>query len=98
MSNSDTTDAMWTPRAATKDEIKDMIRLLDGDGARARYIISCPEDAHVLALCERFGFGAVMDSAARQWFKRDPNGSFVVGPCAAIARSAWEGVINDEQS
>jgi hypothetical protein len=46
----------------------------------------------VLALCQRHGFGAVMDSAARQWFKRDPNGAHVVGPGAAIAHSVWEAV------
>lgn len=29
--------------------------------------ITAPEDAEVKALCERHGYGAVMDSASRQW-------------------------------
>jgi hypothetical protein len=86
----DTTKKMWNLPPATPDEIKDMIRLMDGEGTRTT--LSGPEDAAVLALCERYGFGAVMDSAARQWFKRDPNGAHVVGPGAAIARSVWEAV------
>lgn len=39
------------------------------------------EDGAVLALCERYGFGAVMASAARQWKSRDPVGAKTVGPC-----------------
>ncbi len=46
-----------------------------------------PEDAEVLALCERVGFGAVMDSAARQWRKRDPIGAFTIGHCVATVLS-----------
>jgi hypothetical protein len=37
------------------------------------------KDAMVLELCERIGFGYVMESAARQWAKRDPRGAFTVG-------------------
>lgn len=82
----------WEATPFEWEDIKDMIRLLDGDGTRARCIIKCPEDDPVLALCERHGFGAVMDSVARQWFRIDPNGAFVVGPCAVIARAAWAGM------
>lgn len=39
------------------------------------------EDGAVLALCEQWGFGAVMSSAARQWKERDPVGALTVGPC-----------------
>lgn len=39
------------------------------------------EDDEVRSLCERIGYGAVMDSAARQWRKKDPVGAFVTGPC-----------------
>ncbi len=38
------------------------------------------QDAEVLELCKRIGFGFVMDSAARQWKMRDPSGALTVGP------------------
>jgi hypothetical protein len=37
------------------------------------------KDAQVLEMCERIGFGFVMESAARQWEKLDPVGAFTVG-------------------
>lgn len=39
--------------------------------------IQAPEDAEVKRLCEKHGYGAVMDSAARQWFNHPdvPKGS-----------------------
>jgi hypothetical protein len=49
---------------------------------------SVPEDAAVIALCERHGFGAVMDAAARAWRARDPIGAFLVGPCIRTAERA----------
>jgi hypothetical protein len=42
----------------------------------------------VIALCERHGFGAVMDAAARAWRARDPIGAFLVGPCIRTAERA----------
>ena len=48
--------------------------------SRAEHI-HAPEDPEILALCERLGFGAVMDSAARQWAIRDPVGAFFIGGC-----------------
>lgn len=48
---------------------------------RLRTQIMAPEDPEVLALCERLGFGAVMDSAMRQWIRRDPVGAFYIGGC-----------------
>lgn len=50
--------------------------------------ISTPEDIEVFALCERHGYGAVMDSASRLWARKDPKGSFVVGTCRVFARRA----------
>ena len=44
--------------------------------------------AVVKALCERIGYGAVMDSAARQWFLKDSVGALTVGPCAGLIRDA----------
>lgn len=40
------------------------------------------EDAAVERLCLLYGFGAVMQSAARQWLARDPVGALTVGDCA----------------
>jgi hypothetical protein len=70
-------------RAARMAEV---LSLMDVDGKRA--CMTAPEDPDVLLLCERVGFGAVMDSAARQWFRRDPIGAFLQGPCAASVRAA----------
>lgn len=39
------------------------------------------EDPEVLALCNRYGFGAVMDSTSRQWVKKDNSGAFFIGGC-----------------
>lgn len=35
----------------------------------------------VLLLCLEHGFGAVMQSASRQWQMRDPIGALSLGPC-----------------
>jgi hypothetical protein len=44
--------------------------------------MTAPEDAEVEVLCERHGYGAVMDAASRLW-ARKPHGSgaFYVGGC-----------------
>ncbi len=54
--------------------------------ADLRANLTAPEDPEVLELCKRIGFGAVMDSAARQWRKRDQIGAFVVGSCLGLIR------------
>lgn len=61
--------------------------MMGGEGDRAR-AISAPEDAAVDAICKRIGYGAVMDAAARLWFRVDPVGAFVTGPCAGMVRQA----------
>jgi len=43
---------------------------------------STAQDKAVLAVCADWGFGAVMESAARQWRERDPIGAFTVGGLA----------------
>lgn len=48
--------------------------------SRAEHI-SAPEDEAVRLLCERHGYGAVMDSASRQWMKKDGSGAFFIGGC-----------------
>jgi hypothetical protein len=70
----------WARRA------KVVLDLIDYDGKRAEVILA-PEDAKVLELCEHIGYGAVMDSVARQWFAKDRHGAHTVGPCAATVRS-----------
>lgn len=62
------------------------LRLIDAEGHRASNV-RAPEDVGVRALCEVVGFGAVMDSAARQWFLRDPVGALTVGPTAGTVRA-----------
>lgn len=72
---------------AALTEALSVMRLMDGDGKRAT-AISAPEDGPVMRLCEHVGYGAVIDSAARQWFLKDNVGAFVSGPCAATVRDA----------
>ncbi len=69
----------WARRA------KVVLDLIDYDGKRSEVIVA-PEDSEVLKLCERVGYGAVMDSAARQWFAKDGVGAHTVGPCALTVR------------
>lgn len=64
--------AVEAARAALDDLIDLQKSALSLD-ARANGI-TAPEDKSVRALCERHGYGAVMDSAARQWHLRDGNG------------------------
>ncbi len=66
---------------------KELIEMIDVEGVGAR-AINAPEDVEVKALCERIGYGAVMDSAARQWFLKDSVGALTVGPCAGLIRDA----------
>lgn len=57
-------------------EALELLELCDPDGRRlAAFGNSVREDAEVRDLCERVGYGAVMDSAARQWrLKELPDG------------------------
>ncbi len=43
-------------------------------------------DATVKILCEGFGYGAVMDSAARQWALKDSMGAFYIGGCLQLEK------------
>lgn len=44
--------------------------------------MSAPEDAEVEALCEKYGYGAVMDAASRLWARKPyGSGAFYVGGC-----------------
>ncbi len=71
-------------RRALQEAIE-TLELCDGDGKRAKYI-HATEDAEIAVLCERLGYGAVMDAAARAWFLKDPVGAHTCGPAAATVR------------
>lgn len=44
--------------------------------------MTAPEDAEVEALCEKYGYGAVMDAASRLWARKPyGSGAFYVGGC-----------------
>ncbi len=43
--------------------------------------VNAPEDEEVRALCERVGYGAVMDAASRMWARKHLNGAFYIGGC-----------------
>lgn len=54
------------------------------DAAYRAIHIKAPEDTAVEILCERYGYGAVMDSAARLWARKDPRGAFYIGGCLGL--------------
>jgi len=78
-----------TTLTAERDRLKEALALCDPQGERM--IIHAPEDPQVRELCEQVGYGAVMDSAARQWREKDPIGAFTVGPCVATVQAALRG-------
>ena len=79
-----------TPASTTAalDEIKRQAReeALREERARAmlRRGMNAPEDPHVEALCERYGYGAVMDAASRLWARKDSLGAFFIGGCIGL--------------
>lgn len=72
---------------AENGRLRDALGIIDADGVRAK-MVHAPEDKAVQALCKQFGYGAVMDAAARMWFLLDPVGALTVGPCAGTVRRA----------
>lgn len=80
-------------RPAVSEAIKDLAELLtsvDVEGFRAKNI-SAPEDVEVKELCDRVGYGAVMDSAERQWFLKDGNGgNHTTGHSAMVIKSTLD--------
>jgi hypothetical protein len=69
-----------------RDAWREVVALMDIDGKR-QAIRDDRVDSIVKSLCEQHGYGAVMDSAARQWRSKDPIGAFLVGPCVATAQA-----------
>lgn len=66
-------------------EALEVLNLSDPKGIRAERI-HAPEDAEIFQLCERIGYGAVMDSAARQWRRKDPIGAHTTGAAVATVQ------------
>ncbi len=75
-------DAALSEAAALREIVAGL-----GDSVTRADTTSAREDAEVRALCERVGYGAVMDAASRLWIRKDPLGAFVVGPCAGTVRA-----------
>ena len=60
------------------------------DAFRRRHM-HAPEDPHVYVLCERYGYGAVMDAASRLWARKDSMGAFYIGGCIGRKAPAMKG-------
>lgn len=74
-------------------EAESLLELCDPAGSRVKaFGNGVREDPEVRELCERHGYGAVMDSAARQWrLKARPlGGSCTTGPAVASVQRGIE--------
>ena len=80
--------AALEPQPDPRDEV--IARLVEENNwqikARAQHwlrrTISAPEDAAVEEICEKYGYGAVMDAASRLWARKPyGSGAFYVGGC-----------------
>lgn len=67
-------------------EVRDVLLLSDPAGARAQAIVGLPEDLAVAEPCKRWGYGAVMDSAARQWRRLDSLAAHTTGAAAGTTQ------------
>jgi hypothetical protein len=56
--------------------------------SKERATLTAPEDTEIERLCQRLGYGAVMDAAARLWRRRDPVGAQLIGGCIAVIERA----------
>ena len=52
--------------------------------------IHAPEDPMIKDLCERIGYGAVMDSASRQWMYKDPKSGAFIQACYGLFKIALD--------
>lgn len=77
---------------AENAKLREAQKWQDEQRARAflRRFVVAPEDRAVAELCERHGYGAVMDAASRIWARKDGIGAFYVGGCI--------GFRNDEEA
>ena len=77
--------------------MRDVLELSDYKGERLGIVAG--EDRPVRLLCEQYGYGAVMDSAARQWRNKlgeYGDGALMVGHSAAVVRSALSATAGKE--
>lgn len=58
---------------------------------RSLHIFDNRVDGYVRDLCERHGYGAVMDSAMRQWINKDEMGAFYIGGCLGYKNGSPRG-------
>ena len=69
--------------------MREVLELSDYKGERLSIVAG--EDRPVRLLCDQYGYGAVMDSAARQWRNKlgsYGDGALMVGHSAAVVRAA----------
>ena len=64
--------------ASAYELMMDSLKRLKSNAAH----VHAPEDKFIKIICENHGYGAVISSAARQWFLKDPIGCIVPGWCA----------------
>lgn len=82
----DLVPALAAEAAALRDEVARLRKVetwqikMRADAMTRRHM-NAPEDQHVAALCERHGYGAVIDAASRLWARKDCMGAFYVGGC-----------------
>lgn len=74
-------EVMAHPKVAALVEAAEWFERGRQDALVRAEVISAPEDAAVRALCEKHGYGAVMDSAARLWAQKDGRSAFFIGGC-----------------
>ena len=72
-----------------RELVKEFESILDNAEKRTE-VIFAPEDAFIQELCERIGYGAVMDSASRLWMRKDPVGAHIIAGCAGTIRHIIE--------
>lgn len=65
--------------AAALNEAIVCLEMADPEGRHVWLV--APEDHLIRDLCERRGYGAVIDSAVRQWRRKDPVGAHTQGMC-----------------
>ena len=67
----------------TNTRVIDALELLDivQNHSERSEKINAPEDVEIKKLCEKYGYGAVLDSVARQWERKDPVGCITTGLC-----------------
>lgn len=76
---------------AALEQARELLELCDPSGKRAEHI-HAPEDEFIRNLCERVGYGAVMDSASRQWRSRDELGALGAHTCGPSVSSVRLGL------